>query len=62
MCNSSITCDSVRVIVPSLLCDIENFGDYCSGPTGQLAETQRTMLRDYWIEEEWKMAEKLEYW
>lgn len=41
VCNWSVTCDSVRVIVPSLFCDIENFRDHCSGPTGQLAETQR---------------------
>lgn len=40
-----VTCDRVRVIVPRLLCDVEYFRDHRSGPTGQLAETQRAEMR-----------------
>lgn len=41
----SITCYSVWVIVPSLLCNIEDSRDHCSGPTGQFAATQTTKRR-----------------
>lgn len=33
------TCDGVRVIVPGLLCDVEDLGHHCSGPAGQFAVT-----------------------
>lgn len=36
-----ITCDGVWVVVPGLLCDIENFRNHRPGPAGQLAKTHR---------------------
>lgn len=46
LCNIVTTCDSVRVIVPSLLCDVEDFRDHRSGPTWQFAETHTQRKED----------------
>lgn len=36
-----VTCDSVRVVVPSLFCQVEDFRDHGSGPARQLTETHK---------------------
>lgn len=51
-----ITCDGVRVIVPSLLCDVENFRNHCSGPAGQFAKTHRKMR--VWVSKVKKQEER----